>query len=877
MTRMQIIKRNGRSEEVSFDKIYRRINILAELNGDLTNVNTAELAQLVIQGLRNNMKTSEIDIYTAKLAEALGPRHREYLTLASRIAVDNHQKNTLNSFADKMSKLYLNRDSNGVSTPIVSYEFNKFVSLHSDAIDKYIKKDRDFHYDYFGFSTLETGYLLSINGEVIERPQDLIMRAAIQINIPHKISEFKNKGVLAKIFETYDLISQRFYTPATPTLFNSGSPTPGLSSCFLLGGEDSLEGILTALKKCCTISKGSGGIGYHIHNLRCNGALIKGTNGKSDGIIPQLRMFNAGARAYNQGGGKRKGSWAPYLEPHHPDIMAFLRLRLDDGKDENLKCRDLFPALWISDLFMERVKSKGKWSTFCPNTCPGLEDVYADQYKELYLRYENENRAHTVYEAQEVWNAIYESLCDSGLPYMNYKDNVNRVNMQSNIGIIKSSNLCCEIEIYSDSKQFGVCNLSSICVNMFVHDSYSEAELQQDESVRRVLDDEFPVNPVYDYKRLAEVAGIITENLNNTIDRTNNPVVEGARGNFLHRPIGIGLQGLADVFFKFHVAYDSDIARELNKNIAEAIYYGALSASTKMCRAKYHEIIKNFDDSVGYTATVYTEKVLETYPELRAENVIAHYTKREDVPKNVFAYSSYLANGGSHISRGVFHWELFGLKESDLSGIFDWNSLRGHIKIFGVRNSLTTCMMPTGSTSQIMGNASCFEPIASNIFTKTTLAGNFTVINKYLIKYLQDAGLNTDDFTKNLIANNGSIQFVDGIPDNVKKIFRTAYEIPQRSLVEMNASRQAFIDQSQSFNVFFEDFTISKFSSCQMLAWKLGCKTGSYYTRTRESVMAQKFTIEPEIVNKLSLEESIIKNKNIGRIQEEEICLSCSS
>jgi ribonucleoside-diphosphate reductase alpha chain len=1190
-----VINRDGKSEKLDPNQINIRIEHLAQTPFDLTQVNVSKLSRYVIAGFKDGMKTSEIDKYAAEISSGLGTLHYEYLTLAGRIAVDDHQKNTLASFSDKIHKIYRTKDKTGNAIATISHSFNKFIVTNSKLINKHIDYDRDFLFSYFGFETLKKSYFLTLNKDVIERPQDVFMRAAIQIHIPSDHSEYRNPDVIKKIFNVYDHMSNKLYTHATPTLFNSGSNNAGLSSCFLLGSEDSLEGILKTLTDCCRISKGMGGIGLHFSMIREAGALIRKTNGKSSGIIPQMKMFNAGARAYDQGGGKRKGSWVFYLEPHHPDIFEFLRIRTNDGKDENQKCLDLFSALWISDLFMKRLLSNEMWSTFSPVDCQGLNEVWGDEYEQLYLKYESEGRAVKTFPAIDISHAIVESLKDAGIPYIMFKDNVNKVNMQNNLGTIKSSNLCVsgdtmiltdrgyydiafltnqseyhniwngeiftiarfaktgvnqelieveidngnrikctpyhkfividnfknerliearnlsvddviittqfptidsaldfphaythgvyailgiahatnaykdipcilgshitsklkdnitilkiseniiylpkdllkrnevpinysiksklawlaglldsrwkedrqyhpllnlyiksdnidylrqiqllmntlgtnpiickdlkyaynddynsyglriseydvkqliklgiplkliklgitdrkltmpiinkirsitrlfvtedtycfnepiknrgifngmllgnctEIIIHSDTQEYGTCNLASICLPEFVEDTYSEEELNEPENKRRELNHEFPVNPYFNYKKLVEIAGEITENINNVIDKTFNPTIESARGNFRHRPIGIGIQGLADVFLKFGVAFGSEKSRELNKNIAEAIYYGSVSYSSKMCRQIYLDAINKVKTTGIYKQHIYTSHVLKMYPALKSENLIAEYTDTESIPKNVGAYSSYASyknNGASHMANGKFHWELSGISKDQLSGMFDWDTLRDHINTFGVRNSLFTAYMPTGTTSQIMGNSACIEPYVSNMYTKTTLAGTYTVVNKYLFKYLHDHGLYNEKINNFLLKNNGSIQNIEGIPDSIKILYRTVWEMPQKILLQMASERQPFIDQSQSMSLWFKDYSYDKFINVIGTGWKLGLKTCSYYTRTEAGADPEKFTISQDVQEELSIEETYRKQKQLESTSvkvEEEICVVCSA
>jgi len=1260
MTPIYVTKRNGSHEVCKYDKIFKRIEWLADNPYQLTEVNKYELTATITNGLTNYIKTSEIDDHTADLAASLGARHMDYLTLAGRIVIDNHHKSTLNSFSDKINILYLRKDATNKPSSAINYKFNKFVSIHKKKIDAHIDYDRDYNISYFGFRTLKKGYLLTANQVIIERPQDLFMRVAIALYMPLEIEEFRDSKCLENIFRTYDNISNGYYTHATPTLFNAGGNKSNLSSCFLLGSDDSKEGILKTLYDSCIISSESGGVGLHFEMIRGEGSLISRSDLPSKGIIPFLRMYNAGALAFDQGG-KRSGSWAVYQEMHHPDIKKFLCISLKDDADENARCLDLFPALWISDLFMQRVQNNDKWHLFCPNEFPGLNKVYGEEYTKLYLKYEKEvdwtKNQHHECNAMDLWKAIKLSHEHAGLPYMMYKDNVNRANMMENIDIINSSNLCVsgdtmilldigyhkikdiyeerinhdpfdiitynvwngtefapafidktginkellkikthdgtvikctpehkfiliidgkeklveaknlkcndeliqanlpvvdsicynlqekdcsyynqetikndpisveinptgnklyrvkyhklkdaikdnygysnndlnnsnftndftnyltddlvndsdpnmqrnldydnynqiinsltfnqeayntgflsggsltfyklnnddlgidinsnlsdkiswlsgfldnyyemstidlviiyhdslifannfkllchtiglnpiinedisnnkfykrspfkctiiittrdlynlsriglfckkftidntifnsnnvvsrsiiksverlsekedtycfkepkksrgifnglllgnctEIILPSNTQEYATCNLSSICLPRFVYDTYSEEELKLDEKDRRKLNNEFPKYPKFNYKLLAETAAEVTENLNNVIDRTYNPLIETARGNFRNRPIGIGIQGLADVFLKFQVPFESEYARDINKKISEAIYYGALTKSTEICRKAYHSIIANFDPEKGYTRTIYPKNVLEQFPALEKENIVDSFKDKADIPKTIGSYITYLTNGGSHMSRGQFHWERYNLESKDLSGMFDWETLRNHILTFGVRNSVLTAYMPTGTTSQIMGCSPCIEPYTSNLYRRTTLIGSFIVANKYLAKYLQDNNLYDENICNYIISAEGSIQNIDGIPDNIKELYKTAWEIKQKAIVQMAIDRQPFVDQSQSMNLWFEKYTDNAFTSAQFFGWKNGLKTGSYYIRTREAVMPQKFTISPNIQSKLSLESISKESLNMkGEENDEEICLVCSS
>jgi ribonucleoside-diphosphate reductase alpha chain len=841
---MFVTKRKGTVQEIDFEKINNRIKYITNDPTELSHIKTSQLAQTVIQSLYDGMNTSDIDNYTANIAASLSIEHRDYNILASRIVINNCHKNTLCGFKDKMNLLYLRTDKNGQICPLISDEFYKFIEKNQIFIEKNIDYSRDYLIDFFGYRTLEKGYLLKIDSNIIERPQDLFMRVSVFMHM--NTTDYKSDKSLEKILETYNLMSQKYFIHATPTLFNAGTIRPALASCFLLGTEDSLEGIMKTATDCANISKWAGGIGFHFSNVRGEDALIRKTNGKSSGTIPFLRIFNDVARAFNQGG-KRLGSFAAYLEPHHPDIINFLNLRRNNG-DENLRTRDLFLALWISDLFMERVRDNSVWHTFDPDECPGLNEVYGDEYKELYMKYENDKKHIGVYNAREIWQSIFTSQKESGLPYMLYKDNVNNHNNQSNMGIIKSSNLCCEITIYSDSKEFGTCHLSSICLPKFVEDSYSDIELLLPELDRRILNDEFPVNPIMNWNYLAHIAGVVCRNLNNVIDRNYYTCPEAKISSMRGRPIGIGVQGLADVFYKFKTPFDSELARKLNKMIFEAIQFGALSASSELAKSLYKDIKsgKPKQSSIKYLDT------------------------------RIGSYPAYLINGGSPLSNNKFHWELYGLSENDLSGKFDWKTLRDHIMKYGVRNSLLTALMPTASTSQLNGNIECFEPVTSNMYKRKVLSGEFIIINKYMSRDLNNMGLWDNNMINYLKLSGGSVQNIDGLSSEFKQLYRTVWEISQKSIMEMAIDRQPFVDQAQSMNLFFKDFTFDKFSSAQLFAWENKLKTGSYYIRTQASVSPQKFTVNPK--DELLLKDfKINTTDNLITTNDDEICLLCSS
>lgn len=840
MKRMFVMKRKGYKEEVSFDKICGRIKWLVSEPYVLEGIDPTQLAQKVIQNLYDGISTSDIDEYTANLSASLSVADRDYAILAGRIVINNCHKNTLGSFKDKMDIAYMRKDHMGKVFPLIDDKFYKFVEKNQQKIESLIDYSRDYSFDFFGFRTLQKGYLLSVDGKVIERPQDLYMRVAIFIHMDP--NDYKSETAMERITETYELMSNKYFIHATPTLFNAGTIRPALASCFLLGTEDSLEGIMETATKCANISKRAGGIGFHFSNWRSSGALIRSTNGKSGGAIPFLRIFNDVARAFNQGG-KRLGSFAAYIEPHHPDIMSFLDLRKNAG-DENLRTRDLFLALWISDLFMKRVKADGEWSVFDPDECKGLTDCYGDEYEKLYLSYEAAGKARKVYRARDIWSAVFQSQKESGLPYVLYKDNVNNHNNQSNMGVIKSSNLCCEITIYSDSTEFGTCVLGSIALTKFVKDSYSDEELKVEESKRRKLNDEFPTHPVIDYKEIAKVAGVLCRNLNSVIDKNLYPCEEAEQSSKRGRPIGIGVQGLADVLYKFKIPFGTEAARVINKRIFEAIYFGAVSMSTQLAKEK------------------------------------SKTNKKQDTALSG-SYPAYAENGGSPMYNGKFNWELYGLEEKELSGLFDWGTVRAHVKKFGMRNSLLTALMPTASTSQINGNIECFEPITSNMYKRKVLSGEFIIINKYMVRDLKQMGLWNESMINYLKINSGSIQGIEGLPDNFKKLYRTVWEMSQKDIIDMCIDRQPFIDQSQSMNLFFENFTFEKFNAAQFYAWGNGLKTGSYYIRTQASVQPQKFTVNPndaESLKQFSVAVSQLKQKEELKTEnEDDICLLCSA
>jgi len=759
MSEMYVIKRDGRKESVKFDKITARINKLS-YGLDRNFVDPVKVAQRVIAGVYSGVKTTDLDNLAAQEAAAMSVIHPDYALLASRIAVSNLHKNTEKSFSRTMEKLYNYVDpKTGERASLIAEDVYEIIVANSELLDSTIIYDRDYNFDYFGFKTLEKSYLLKIDGKVAERPQHMYMRVAVGIH----------KDDINAVIETYHLLSEGWFTHATPTLYNAGTPKPQMSSCFLLTmKEDSIEGIYDTLKQCAKISQSAGGIGLAIHNIRAKGSYIKGTNGTSNGIVPMLRVFNDTARYVDQGGGKRKGSFAVYLEPWHDDIIDFLELKKNTGAEE-LRARDLFLALWVPDLFMKRVDEDGDWSLFCPNEAPGLPDCYGEEFEALYTRYEEEGRYRRKMKARDLWARIIEAQIETGVPYMLYKDHANRKSNQKNLGTIRCSNLCTEIIEYTSPDEVAVCNLASIALPKYVIDGK------------------------FDHQRLFEVTYVATKNLNKIIDRNYYPVKEARYSNLRHRPIGLGVQGLADTFVKLRLPFDSNEAKQLNKDIFETIYYAALTAS-------------------------------------------------KDLAKEYGPYETYQ---GSPISQGIFQFDMWGVKPSDR---WEWDVLREEIKKYGVRNSLLVAPMPTASTAQILGNNECFEPFTSNMYMRRVLSGEFPVVNKYLLKDLVELGLWNNEMKQKIMAHNGSIQNIPEIPDNLKAIYKTVWEIKQKDLIDMAADRGAFIDQSQSLNIFMENPTYAKMTSMHFYAWRKGLKTGMYYLRTK-TVSAHKFTVDYNLLN----------------------------
>jgi len=756
---MDVLKRDGRKEPIMFDKITARVRKLCYGLNEL--VDPVKVAMRVIEGLYDGVTTSELDNLAAEVAATLTTSHPDYARLAARISVSNLHKNTKKTFSAVMTDLYeYVNPRTGKKAPLLSDEVFDVIMKNSDELDSTIIYNRDFGYDYFGFKTLERSYLLKLNGKIVERPQHMLMRVSIGIHL--------NDLKAAK--ETYELMSKRYFTHATPTLFNSGTPKPQMSSCFLLTmKDDSIEGIYDTLKQTAKISQSAGGIGLSIHNIRATGSYISGTNGTSNGIVPMLQVYNDTARYVDQGGGKRKGSFAIYIEPWHADVFEFLDLKKNHGKEE-MRARDLFYAMWIPDLFMKRVQEDGSWTLMCPNECPELFDNYGDKFEELYLGYEAEDKGRKTIKARVLWEKILESQIETGTPYMLYKDAANRKSNQKNLGTIRSSNLCTEIMEYTSPGEVAVCNLASIALPMFIK------------------------NGEFDHKELFKVTKRVTKNLNKVIDRNYYPVIEAEYSNFKHRPIGLGIQGLADAFIMLRMPFTSDAAKKLNQEIFETLYFAALTASMEEAK---------------------TDGPYKTYK-------------------------------GSPISKGEFQHNMWGIKDEELSGRWDWEKLRTDVKKHGVRNSLLVAPMPTASTSQILGNNEAFEPYTSNIYTRRVLSGEFIVVNKHLLEDLVNLGLWNEDLKEEIMHANGSVQDVD-IPDDLKELYKTVWELSMKDIIDMSRHRGYFIDQSQSLNLFMENANMAKLTSMHFYAWKSGLKTGMYYLRTKSAVDAIKFTLKKEV------------------------------
>lgn len=793
---MFVLKRDGTKESVKFDKITARIQKLS-YGLEPTHVDPILVAKKVIDGVYDGVTTSELDNLAAETAASLTVRHPDYAQLASRIAVSNLHKNTIKSFSKTIDTLYHYIDpKNGQNASLIADDVHKIVMENAHILDSSIIYDRDFGYDYFGFKTLERSYLLKVNNRVAERPQHMIMRVAVGIH----------KNDIDAALKTYHLMSERWFTHATPTLFNAGTPKPQMSSCFLLQvKDDSIDGIYDTLKQCARISQSAGGIGINIHNIRATGSYIKGTNGTSNGIIPMLKVYNETARYVDQGGGKRKGSIAVYLEPWHADIFDFLDIRKNHGKEE-MRARDLFTALWIPDLFMKRVEEEGDWSLMCPNECPGLSDCHSEAFEKLYMQYESEGKFRRQIKARDLWAAIIEAQIETGNPYMLFKDAANSKSNQQNLGTIKSSNLCTEIIEYTSKDEVAVCNLASIALPRFVDEKTG----------------------TFDHNKLFEITYVATQNLNKIIDRNYYPIPEARNSNMRHRPIGLGVQGLADAFILMRYPFESEEAKRLNSEIFETIYFAALTAS-------------------------------------------------KDLAKIDGAYESY---PGSPASKGIFQHDMWNVTPSPR---WEWDVLKEEVQKYGIRNSLLLAPMPTASTSQILGNNECFEPYTSNIYTRRVLSGEFVVVNKHLLRDLVKLGIWNENLKNKIIAANGSVQNIPEVPENIKQLYKTVWEIKQRTIIDMAADRGAFIDQSQSLNLFIQDANFAKMSSAHFYSWKKGLKTGMYYLRTKAAADAIKFTVDQNALQQptfvLGNEDQLVVDRGQGHVlsfEEQQAQLSCS-
>ena len=820
---MYVTKRNGNQEIVAFNKILARIKRLGQEAN--VKINYTNLVMKVIDQLYTGISTRKIDELSAEQCASMSSMHPDYNVLAGRITVSNHHKNTEESFMSVITKLYEYTDKHDRHSPLLTKELYETVKNNEKEIEEMLDYQRDYLIEYFGLKTLERAYLMRIDNVIIERPQHMWMRVSLGIH----------SNDMKRVRETYDLMSQKKFTHATPTLFNAGTPHPQLSSCYLLSMEDdSIEGIYNTLKDCALISKWAGGIGLHIHNVRASGSHIRGTNGESNGIVPMLKVFNNTAKYVDQGGGKRNGSFAIYLEPWHSDIEIFLQMRKNHG-DEELKARDLFYALWMPDLFMQRMKTGGKWTLMCPDECPGLADVYGKDFEELYAKYENEGKGRKTMDARDLWFQILDAQMETGTPYLLYKDAANLKSNQKNLGTIKSSNLCSEIIEYSDDKESAVCNLASIALPAFIHTS-SDGVVS------------------YDYDELHRVAKVITFNLNRIIDVNFYPTEKTRRSNLRHRPIGIGVQGLADVFMLMNIPFASEEAKKVNKLIFETIYHASVEESCEIAKNRFYKLKPLKDDDCFNGNLDMDEEVAlrSTLNEYEMDTLHSQYRG---------AYSSF---AGSPASNGELQFDMWNVIPSNR---YNWDNLKKEIIKYGMRNSLLTAPMPTASTSQILGYNECIEPITSNIYNRRTIAGEFMLANKYLLQDLLKLDLWNEKIKNNIIANNGSIQHLELIPLEIREKYKTVWEIPMRNLIDMAADRGAYICQSQSLNLWLEDPNYSNLTSMHFYSWSKGLKTGIYYLRRRARHQAQQFTIEPEKVGRTNLEQDT----------EDEICEMCSA
>jgi len=837
---LHVIKRNGGVETLSFDKILKRVKYLGTSTTPNLNVNYSQLVMKVVEQLYDNMSTFVIDELTAEQCASQITKHLDYGTLASRIIVSNNHKTTTNKFSEAMDNLYHFRDVHGENKPLIHKNIWVLSQEHSTFLNSLIDYSRDYLFDYFGFKTLERAYLMKIGKKIIERPQHMWLRVALGIH----------GDDMERVKQTYELLSLKYFTHATPTLYNAGTKHPQLSSCYLLGMEDdSVDGIYNTLKDCAKISKWAGGIGLHAHNIRASGTHINGTNGISNGLVPMLRVFNMTARYIDQGGNKRNGSFAIYMEPWHADIESFLDMKKNHG-DEEMRARDLFYGLWIPDLFMEKVKRDEEWALFCPHKCPGLADCYGEEFKKLYNHYYDTGKSNKKIKARALWFKILDSQMETGTPYLLYKDAANKKSNQQNLGVIKSSNLCTEIIEYSDAEQTAVCNLASIGLPRFV----------------------LP-NKTFDYEKLHEVVKVVTYNLNKIIDVNFYPTEKTRLSNLLHRPIGIGVQGLADVFAMMDITFTSEKARETNKFIFETIYHASVECSMEIARERSHSMrllaleqihlfsevdVANMDkfsklDSASrhYTSEAEKDIVVQKLLPIPAE---LYYLNNEKMG----AYSSF---ENSPASKGILQFDMWNVTPSNR---YDWSALKEQIKTYGMRNSLLVAPMPTASTSQILGNNECFEPFTSNLYSRRTNAGEFVLPNKYLMAELIELGLWNEKVKDNIILNKGSIQHMTDISDHLKEKYKNVWEIPMKQLIDMAADRAPYICQSQSLNLWLEDPDYKTLTTMHFYAWEKGLKTGIYYLRRKAKHQAQQFTIKPSLTTEAD------ENK------EEQECIMCS-
>lgn len=795
---MYVLKRDGKKEPVMFDKITARVKKMCYSLNKI--VDPVKVAMRVIEGLYDGVTTSELDNLAAETAATMTTAHPDYAKLAARIAVSNLHKNTKKSFSETMDDLYYYvNPRTEKKAPLLADDVYNIIKENAEKLDSTIIYNRDFNYDYFGFKTLERSYLLKLNGQIVERPQHMLMRVSIGIH----------KNDIDEAIATYELMSKKYFTHATPTLFNAGTPKPQMSSCFLLQmQDDSIEGIYDTLKQTAQISQSAGGIGLSLHNVRATGSYIRGTNGTSNGIVPMLKVFNDTARYVDQGGGKRKGSFAMYLEPWHADIFDFLDLKKNHGKEE-MRARDLFYAMWIPDLFMKRVQEDGTWTLMCPNECPHLYDTYGDEFEKLYESYETVGKGRKTIKARELWEKILESQIETGTPYMLYKDAVNRKTNHKNLGTIRSSNLCTEIMEYTAKDEVAVCNLASIALPMFVSEKENGEKF-------------------FNHKKLFDVTKKVTRNLDTVIDMNFYPVIEGQNSNFRHRPIGLGIQGLADTFINLRLPFTSEKAKKLNQEIFETMYFAAVTSSMEIAKAKG-------------------------------------------------AYSTFK---GSPMSEGEFQYNMWGIKDEELSGNWNWTKLRKDVMKHGVRNSLLVAPMPTASTSQILGNNEAFEPYTSNIYTRRVLSGEFIVVNKHLLEDLVELDLWDNDMKEDIMRANGSIQHIEKIPAELRELYKTVWEMSMKDIIDMARHRGYFIDQSQSLNLFMKDPDFGKLTSMHFYGWKSGLKTGMYYLRTKSAVNAIQFTLSKEVKeeeDKPMTPEEYKAMVEAAKGAEPDDCLMCGS